>query len=102
MTIYIAVVYAIMYLTFFAFPYAYSVERHWSRQIASLSFLSMLVGILTSCVFVAIYSTKYYQPRLKARGYVVPEDRLPPVMIGSILLPVGLFVSNISCSLYAL
>lgn len=80
-----------MYLTFFAFPYAFSQERGWSRQIGSLSFLSILVGILTSCAAVATYSIKYYQPRLKARGKIVPEDRLPPVMLGSILLPVGLF-----------
>jgi len=90
MTMYIAVVYAIMYLTFFAYPYAFS-ERGWSRDIGSLSFLSMLVGILTSCAAVAFYSTKYYQPRLKARGKLLPEDRLPPIMLGSIILPIGLF-----------
>lgn len=80
-----------MYLTFFAFPYAFSQERGWSRQIGSLSFLSMLVGILTSCAGVAIFNTRYYQPRYKARGKVLPEDRLPPIMLGSVLLPVGLF-----------
>ncbi|KAK5073431.1 hypothetical protein LTR70_010212 [Exophiala xenobiotica] len=90
MTMYIAVVYAIMYLTFFAYPYAFS-ERGWSRDVGSLSFLSMLVGILTSCAAVAFYSTKYYQPRLKARGKILPEDRLPPIMLGSVVLPVGLF-----------
>ncbi|KAK5100352.1 hypothetical protein LTS08_005101 [Lithohypha guttulata] len=91
MTIYISIVYAIMYLTFFSFPYAFSQERGWSRQIGSLSFLSMLVGILTSCAAIAIYSAKYYQPRYKARGKVLPEDRLPPIMVGAICLPVGLF-----------
>lgn len=94
MTIYIAIVYAILYLTFYAFPYSFSEERGWNRQIGSLPFLSMLVGILVSCVSVAVYSVKYYQPRLKQRGHILPEDRLPPVMIGSILLPIGLFVSS--------
>lgn len=90
MTVYISVVYAIMYLTFFAYPYAFS-ERGWSRQIGSLSFLSLLVGILTSCAAVAVYSTRYYQPRLIARGKLLPEDRLPPVMLGGVILPIGLF-----------
>lgn len=91
MTIYMSIVYAIMYLTFFAFPYSYT-QRGWSRQIASLPFLAMSLGILSSCLLVAIFSTKYYQPRLKARGgKILPEDRLPVVMLGSILLPVGLF-----------
>lgn len=91
MTLYISVVYAIMYLTFYAFPFSFSHGRGWKHQIGSLPFLSMLVGILTACAAVAVYSNKYYQPRLKARGSVLPEDRLPPVMFGSILLPIGLF-----------
>lgn len=93
MTIYIAVVYSILYLTFYAFPYAFTEERGWSRTIGSLSFLSMFTGIITACGSVALYSFKYYQPRLKRRGHVMPEDRLPPIMIGSFLLPIGLFVS---------
>lgn len=91
MTIYIAVVYAIMYLTFFAYPYAFG-QRGWGREIASLSFLSLLVGILTACFGVWQYSTRYYSRRLKARGAVLPEDRLPPVMLGSVMLPAGLFI----------
>lgn len=79
-----------MYLTFFAYPYAFG-KRGWQRQIASLSFLSLLIGILTSCCAVWIYSTRYYSKRLRARGKLFPEDRLPPVMLGSILLPIGLF-----------
>lgn len=91
MTIYISLVYAIMYLTFFAFPYSYSL-RGWSRTLSSLPFICMLLGILSSCLLVSFFSTRYYQPRLKARhGKVLPEDRLPLVMLGSVLLPVGLF-----------
>jgi len=91
MTVYISVVYAIMYLTFYAIPFSFEEERGWRHQVASLPFLSMLVGILTSCAAVAIYSSKYYQPRLIARGKVLPEDRLPLIMVGSIILPIGLF-----------
>lgn len=57
---------------------------------AALPFLSMLVGILACCVFVAWYSNYYYLPRLRARGKVLPEDRLRPIMIGSVLMPTGL------------
>lgn len=80
-----------MYLTFFAFPYAFG-QRGWKRQIASLPFLSLFVGVLSGCFIVSIFSTKYYQPRLKARGgKILPEDRLPLVMLGGVLLPIGLF-----------
>lgn len=79
-----------MYLTFFAFPYAFG-QRGWRRQIAALPFLSLLVGVLSGCLTVSVFSTKYYQPRLKKRGTIVPEDRLPLVMLGGVLLPIGLF-----------
>lgn len=58
---------------------------------APLPFLSMLVGILACCLFVAWYSNSYYLPRLRARRKVLPEDRLPPIMLGSIMMPIGLF-----------
>ncbi|KAK4920838.1 hypothetical protein LTR66_016710 [Elasticomyces elasticus] len=90
MTLYISLVYGILYLTFYALPYSYQI-RGWRSQIASLSFLSILVGVLTACVSVALYSLYYYQPRLKKRGKISPEDRLPLIMVGSILLPIGLF-----------
>lgn len=90
MTLYISVTYGIMYLTFFAFPYAFA-ERGWSRPIASLSFISLMVGVIVSSIGVTFFSTKYYGPRLVARGKVCPEDRLPLIMLGGILLPIGLF-----------
>ena len=51
----------------------------------------MLVGILASCMFVAWYSNSYYLPNLRARGKVLPGDRLRPIMLGSVLMPLGLF-----------
>ena len=91
MTIYISIVYAIMYLAFYAVPYIFRHDRDWKPTVATLPFLSMLVGIVACCIFVAWYSNSYYQPRLRTRRKVLPEDRLPPIMLGSILMPVGLF-----------
>lgn len=91
MTLYISIVYGIMYLTFYAIPYTFMHDRGWKPSIAALPFLSMLVGILASCLVVAWYSKYYYSPRLQARKKVLPEDRLPPIMLGSVLMPVGLF-----------
>jgi MFS transporter, DHA1 family, multidrug resistance protein len=91
MTIYIAVVYAIMYLSFYAVPHIFRHDRAWTPVHATLPFLSMLIGIVFTCFLVWWYSAVYYTPRLRARGYVLPEDRLPPIMLGSILMPAGLF-----------
>ncbi|OAP59323.1 hypothetical protein AYL99_06621 [Fonsecaea erecta] len=91
MALYIAIVYGILYLTFFAFPYSFVQVRGWDPRVGTLPFLSILTSVIVSSVGVAVYSTKYYRPRLRARGSVLPEDRLPLVMLGSLILPVGLF-----------
>ena len=90
MTLYISIVYGILYLTFYAYPFSFTRERGWDPRIGALPFLSILIGVLAASLSVAIYSQKYYQPRLLARGSVLPEDRLPPMMVGSVLLPGGL------------
>jgi len=91
-TFYISVVYGILYLTFEAYPISFQEQRLWSPGLASLPFLSILIGIIIACASLAIYSRTYYVRRLKARGGKVnPEDRLPPMIVGSVVLPAGLF-----------
>ncbi|OAL26384.1 hypothetical protein AYO22_04302 [Fonsecaea multimorphosa] len=91
MALYIAIVYGILYLTFFAFPYSFVQGRGWDPRVGSLPFLSILTSVIVSSLGVAVFSKRYYRPRLLARGSVLPEDRLPLVMLGSLILPVGLF-----------
>jgi hypothetical protein len=99
MTLYISLVYGILYLSFFAIPYSFETDRHWSPTISSLPFLGVMTGVSISSPAVFIYSDKYYQPRLLARGHVLPEDRLPPMMIGSVILPAGLVCLSLSIPL---
>lgn len=67
MTLYISLIYGILYLFFVAYPIAF----------AALHFLSILVGILLGCLLVTIATRLWYAPKLH-NGSVVPEDRLPP------------------------
>ena len=91
MTVYICLIYGILYLSFYAIPYSFKQERHWKPDQASLPFVSMFVGTMVSVPVVAVYSKTYYQRRLTARGKICPEDRLPMMLLGGILLPIGLF-----------
>lgn len=91
MTIYICLIYGILYLSFYAIPYGFETERGWSPEDASRPFISVFVGTLLAIPGVVIYSKTYYQRRLTARGKVCPEDRLPMMLVGGILLPMGLF-----------
>ena len=91
MTLYVSLVYGILFLSFWSIPYIFNHERGWSSGVSTLPFLSAFIGVTFASFGMGLFYNVYYQPRLKARGTVLPEDRLPPVMVGSILLPMGLF-----------
>ncbi|KAL3428145.1 hypothetical protein PVAG01_01654 [Phlyctema vagabunda] len=89
-SIYLALVYGIFYLFFTAFPISFHQQRQWPAGVGALPFLSVLVGIFAGSGFI-IYDTKTRFARRLGSGQNTPEDRLPPMMYGSVLLPVGLF-----------
>jgi DHA1 family multidrug resistance protein-like MFS transporter len=93
MSIYNGLVYGLLYLIFFAYPYCFEGIRGWSPGIASLPFLAMLVGILMAFVGQGIFNNGWWIRRFAARGQrLCPEDRLPPMAVSAVLLPAGLFL----------
>ncbi|KAL8945257.1 MAG: hypothetical protein Q9211_000216 [Gyalolechia sp. 1 TL-2023] len=96
LSIYMAIIYGTLYLLFGAFPIVYQENRRWSQGVGSLPFLSVLVGMLLAVIY-TIPDNKRYQRAERfaiSRGAVgaPPEARLPPCMVGSLCLPVGLFL----------
>lgn len=90
-TIYMSLVYGILYLTLTMYPYSFHAIRKVSSIEASLPFLFLLAGIVLACLFLGLYSV-YYIGRLQTAGKTLtPEHRLPPVILGSLLLPAGKF-----------
>jgi MFS transporter, DHA1 family, multidrug resistance protein len=93
MSLYNALVYGILYLIFFAYPYCFQGLRGWSVGTASLPFLAMLVGILLAFVGQSVFNNGWWTRRFVARGNKLnPEDRLPPMAVSAVLLPTGLFM----------
>ncbi|KUL82308.1 hypothetical protein ZTR_09726 [Talaromyces verruculosus] len=91
-TIYLSFIYAILYLFFEAYPISFGEIRGWKNQgVAALPFLGILVGVLCGAALIIYITKTSFARNLKARGKVVPEERLVPMMIASILLPIGLF-----------
>ncbi|KAJ5488656.1 Citrinin biosynthesis cluster MFS transporter mrr1 [Penicillium diatomitis] len=92
MTIYLALVYGILYLFFEAYPISFNVVRGWhSLGVAALPFIGIMIGVLCGAALI-IYTTKTrFARKLAKHGKVVPEERLVPMMIASVLLPIGLF-----------
>lgn len=90
-TIYTAFIYGIMYLFLEAYPIVFAEYRGISVSVATLPYIGMILGVLLGCGIV-IYFEPRYDKKLKANNNIpVPEERLPPMMLGAILFPIGLF-----------
>jgi hypothetical protein len=91
LSVYMAIIYGTLYLLFGAFPIVYEQGRGWNPGVGGLAFLGVLVGMLLAVVY-SIWDNKRYALAVKhAGGIAPPEARLPPAMIGSIAIPVGMF-----------
>ncbi|EGD89098.2 hypothetical protein H113_04052 [Trichophyton rubrum MR1459] len=92
-TIYLSVVYGILYLFFFAYPISFGEVRGWEHPgVAALPFIGLLIGILLGCAVLIYISKHQYAQKLKETGNLVPEDRLPPMIFAAFTLPAGLFL----------
>ncbi|EFE29938.1 MFS multidrug transporter, putative [Trichophyton benhamiae CBS 112371] len=91
-TIYLSVVYGILYLFFFAYPISFGEVRGWEHPgVAALPFIGLLIGILLGCAVLIYISKHQYAQKLRETGNLVPEDRLPPMIFAAFTLPAGLF-----------
>ncbi|KAH8698589.1 major facilitator superfamily domain-containing protein [Talaromyces proteolyticus] len=91
LSIYMAIIYGTLYMLFGAFPIVYEIGRGWSQGISGLAFLGIMVGMLIAVVYNFWDNGRYLRVAEKHDGFAPPEARLPPTLIGSIALPIGLF-----------
>lgn len=90
-SIYIAIIYGTLYLNFAAFPIVFQVERGWSPGVGGLPFIGTAIGVVLATLS-GVFDNKRYTRLVAAKDSLVePEARLPPAMVGSIMIPVGLF-----------
>jgi MFS transporter, DHA1 family, multidrug resistance protein len=90
-TIYLALVYGILYLFFEAYPISFQEERGWNLGVGALPFLGITIGVIIGTIVVSWITKTRFARKLKKHGRVVPEERLPPMIIGGIMMPIGLF-----------
>ncbi|KAK5197819.1 MFS siderochrome iron transporter 1 [Exophiala xenobiotica] len=90
-SIYMAIIYGTLYMCFGAFPIVYQQGRGWSPGIGGLAFLGVAVGMLLGVTYSIIDNKRYSRVEDKHDGEAPPEARLPPAMVGSVALPIGLF-----------
>lgn len=92
LSLYQAVVYAILYSFFSAFPIIFQQVRGWSVGIGGLAFLGILVGMMSAIIMQTIWVNPAYAKEVDKHGGILapPEARMPQAILGAIVLVVGL------------
>lgn len=90
-TIYNAFIYGMLYLFLTAIPMIFAGEYGFSGGVAELPYLSMLIGIIIGGVLIIFFEKRYAKAMDANGGKPVPEERLPPMMVGGIFFAIGLF-----------
>lgn len=91
MTLYLALIYGILYLFFEAYPISFQEKRGFTQGIGALPFIGILIGVLLGASTIVYVTKTRFARKLAKHGKVIPEERLPPMILGSVILPIGLF-----------
>lgn len=90
-SIYMAIIYGTLYMLFGAFPIVFQQYRGWSQGISGLAFIGVAVGILLGVTYAIIDNNRYARVEREHGGEAPPEARLPPAIVASVALPIGIF-----------
>ncbi|KAI1429099.1 MFS multidrug transporter [Xylaria sp. FL1777] len=88
---YMALLYGTMFLFLFEYPLLWTEKYGESVSIGSLNYISFAAGLILG-VNIAGHLNDYIYLKLKARNHGIarPEFRVPPMIIGTALVPIGL------------
>jgi hypothetical protein len=90
-SLYLALVYGILYLFFEAYPISFQQGRGWNSGVGALPFIGILIGVILAGITITIVTKTRFARKFKEHGRVIPEERLPPMILGAFILPIGLF-----------
>ncbi|KAL8292640.1 hypothetical protein RQP46_001252 [Phenoliferia psychrophenolica] len=94
-SLYMACIYGTLYMLFAAFPIVFQQGRGWNAGVGGLAFIGMMFAVL--------WTIFYENPRYirvataSSGGRAAPESRLPPGIMGGVLLIIGLVWFAASC-----
>lgn len=93
-TLYMSVIYGLLYMFFFAYPVVFSEGKQWGDIKTSLMFIPVGAGVIISTGISPLLNKDYLKraQRYLDRGEIPPAElRLIPMMIGCWFVPIGLF-----------
>lgn len=91
LSLYMAIIYGTLYMLFAAYPIVYQKTRGWNQGVGALPFIGIAVGMIFAIIYTFPDNKRYGNDQDKNGGFAPPESRLPPCIVASIAIPVGLF-----------
>ncbi|EDK40950.2 hypothetical protein PGUG_05048 [Meyerozyma guilliermondii ATCC 6260] len=92
--LYISLVYSIMYLWFEAFPIVFVETYGFTLVELGVSYVSVMIGVLVGAVFyISVIYQVFTKKFFNGKGdTITPEVFLPVAIVGSLLMPIGIFI----------
>ncbi|KAF1985865.1 MFS general substrate transporter [Aulographum hederae CBS 113979] len=91
-SVYMSVLYGLLYMFFVAFPIVYQQGKGWSASSTGLMFIPLAIGVVASAVCSPLVNKHYLTLVRKHNGHPPPETRLIPMMLSCWFIPIGLFI----------
>ena len=92
LSVYTGFAFAMIFSFFGSYNYVFQSVYHFNQKEIGLTFIGILVGFIFAVVSFGIFdATLYRKASVASGGKPAPEHRLYTAMLGSILLPIGLF-----------
>jgi MFS family permease len=85
-----SIIYSYLYFLFTTFTFVFEDQYGFNAGEAGLAYLGLGVGFVIGQFGVGGFSDAYTKKK-SAQGGMKPEYRLPPLMVGAFLIPIGLF-----------
>lgn len=92
--LYASFCYGILYMQLGAIPIIFYEVRGWPFVSSELPFLALCLGTITGAGINIANQLNYNKSYHAAGDHAVPEKRLPPMMLGSVLFACGQFITG--------
>ncbi|KAB8225592.1 major facilitator superfamily domain-containing protein [Aspergillus novoparasiticus] len=91
-SIYMSVLYGLLYMFFVAYPVVYQGGKGWSAGSTGLMFIPLAIGVIMSAACSPFINKHYLSLYAKYGGKPPAEARLIPMMFSCWFIPIGLFI----------
>ncbi|KAE8332104.1 major facilitator superfamily domain-containing protein [Aspergillus sergii] len=91
-SIYMSVLYGLLYMFFVAYPIVYQGGKGWSAGSTGLMFIPLAIGVIMSAACSPFINKHYLSLYAKYGGKPPAEARLIPMMFSCWFIPIGLFI----------